>query len=118
MRVNAFRLADRAALFWRPGRALGVVAIATLSWTALASSAAAVSGCGRICTLTTYYSSPQKTKVVGRFSDCPGGVKQGRITAYFKAISVATGTCGGTTEQPPTCELIDGVLACTRHPLR
>ena len=100
-------------------RGLGLVAIAVLSWTTFASSsAAALSGCGRICTLTTYYSTPQKIKVVGQFSDCPGGVRQGRVTAYFKIISAATGTCGGTTETPPTCELIDGVLACTRHPLR
>jgi hypothetical protein len=118
MRVNAFRLAGRAAFFWRPAQVLGVVAIAALSWTASASSAAAATGCGRICTLTIYYSSPKKTKIVGEFSDCPGGVRKGRITAYFKAISAATGTCGGTTEDPPTCEMIDGVLACTRHPLR
>lgn len=100
-------------------RGFAVAAVAVLSWPTFApSSAIAAAGCGRICTLTTYYSTPKMTNVVGRFSDCPGGVRQGRITAYFKIISAATGTCGGTTETPPTCELIDGVLACTRHPLQ
>ena len=119
MSVNAFWLSGHAGASRKLGRGLGVGAIAALSWAVYASSSAiAATGCGRICTLTTYYSTPQKTKIVGQFSDCPGGVRQGRITPYFKAVSVATGMCGGTTEAPPTCEFIDGVLACTRHPLR
>jgi hypothetical protein len=101
-------------------RRFGIVAAALLALTPFVSPpAVAVEQCGRICTLTTYYSTSAKTKVVGQYSDCPGGVKKGSITPYFKILSVATGICGNTTtEAPPTCELIDGVLACTRHPLR
>ena len=74
------------------------VAVASLSTNALISSPAqAAPAAGATCSITTYYSDPDKTNQVGTYSNCPGGNRglHGRRTSYYDVETLQYGDLAG-----------------------
>ena len=101
-----------------------VLAAATVAFGALATLSpltARASPYGEIsCFETTYYSSPQKTEVVGVYGKCPGGelTGKGEQTPWFRVKSIPAAPANPVTINPPgslPCEFL--VTGCSNLPV-
>ncbi len=88
MKNNGKTMALSGVSILSVGALVGLACLAINGLTANQAHAAPPPG-GVPCTLTYYYSDAAKTNEVGEYSSCPGGVKSGQKTRYYKSVTTA-----------------------------
>lgn len=75
------------------------LALLSLAMVTGAIAQAQAASAGGSCSITTYYSDPDKTNQVGTYSNCPTDTPPrgltGRKTAYYEVDKIGLGTGGG-----------------------